>query len=1081
MQPGPPFPCPPARFRQACCLGGGLVLLGLATSPASVWDGGASGLGTSWNSAANWQGDQLPAQAAATQLLFQSRNGGATLLAQMSLGSHRTAGRITFDGALDGLPALLQVDANGSGGSTARTLTLHEGLTLANTSTEVVFRGANGGLTLALGADNRFETSTGALLHLQVPITGGHGLTVDGAGTVRLDGASTYSGGTTVQTGTLRLGNSSGSATGTGFFHLAAGAGLGGSGRLAPTGSAALTLAGTLAPGLPGENDGLGTLTLAPELGDAVFTADADLSFELGAGGLSDRLVFASAGNGRLDLSALAAGSLRVSWAAGATPALFTAFDLLDWSAVSGNGIAGLDPGLLDLPTAGFGPGWQWDLSAFSASGSLAIVPEPSRPALLLLASLWALRRRRFPTGTGRPAAPLGSGAVGEADLAVVTGTDSEDTLLVRTQQQGREAVAVGRERVGDGTGFQVEATQPAVGRGRHSRTGIEKPERERLGTAGRTQAAVLLCGAAEFPATQFTVAATGDQLAAVRTESDAEHRHAVTGEGAFHAARRRLEHLGRAVAAGGGDVPAIRTDGQGQNPVGMRLDIPERPALGQGKAAHPVVGPAGDQELAIRCRHRAERAVAQAGETAAFARPAEVDQPDLAGSAGRPAGHGQQRPAGDETEPENALGQVADTGTQPAVLGIPGQHLVVAAGDQHLAVAIERQGGDRQRPRVALGRRLAWRPFDQPSQWCKPVRDVENDPLGNPGAQQRDLLRWQRIGLLRHAVVLLVGEEEAHEFPLVRLARDQGRLAAVPRTQQLLDRVQAVRALGLLGAVAFQALFGKDRDDLTGKGHRRGGGRGGEGKQQAGDGFHGQAELRAPRRRFHRAGSKSPGEGVAHRRLEGPRAVAPEPLIERLQALNEVGHLAPRQQAAGRRAEVGATAEGPELIDRAALVGAERRAGAVRVRLELLATGGAHALGGEQGLSPGQYGGPTGQAEVAAAGKRPTIALGRAGGQIPINGAHLGEGVSETGGRLPAGHGKGRLERVVGIEPTWPAWKAGTLPLSYTRRLLRSSRQSKPGRRQAQRRIFARRWAGCRKNPPPPPEKNPGQICKRN
>ena len=26
------------------------------------------------------------------------------------------------------------------------------------------------------------------------------------------------------------------------------------------------------------------------------------------------------------------------------------------------------------------------------------------------------------------------------------------------------------------------------------------------------------------------------------------------------------------------------------------------------------------------------------------------------------------------------------------------------------------------------------------------------------------------------------------------------------------------------------------------------------------------------------------------------------------------------------------------------------------------------------------------------------------------------------------------KLERVMGIEPTWPAWKAGTLPLSYTR-----------------------------------------------
>ena len=25
-------------------------------------------------------------------------------------------------------------------------------------------------------------------------------------------------------------------------------------------------------------------------------------------------------------------------------------------------------------------------------------------------------------------------------------------------------------------------------------------------------------------------------------------------------------------------------------------------------------------------------------------------------------------------------------------------------------------------------------------------------------------------------------------------------------------------------------------------------------------------------------------------------------------------------------------------------------------------------------------------------------------------------------------------LERVMGIEPTWPAWKAGVLPLNYTR-----------------------------------------------
>src|SRR4051794_4509639 len=29
------------------------------------------------------------------------------------------------------------------------------------------------------------------------------------------------------------------------------------------------------------------------------------------------------------------------------------------------------------------------------------------------------------------------------------------------------------------------------------------------------------------------------------------------------------------------------------------------------------------------------------------------------------------------------------------------------------------------------------------------------------------------------------------------------------------------------------------------------------------------------------------------------------------------------------------------------------------------------------------------------------------------------------------------RVERVTGIEPAWPAWKAGALPLSYTREVL--------------------------------------------
>ena len=35
---------------------------------------------------------------------------------------------------------------------------------------------------------------------------------------------------------------------------------------------------------------------------------------------------------------------------------------------------------------------------------------------------------------------------------------------------------------------------------------------------------------------------------------------------------------------------------------------------------------------------------------------------------------------------------------------------------------------------------------------------------------------------------------------------------------------------------------------------------------------------------------------------------------------------------------------------------------------------------------------------------------------------------------RAACGTNKERMERVTGIEPAWPAWKAGALPLSYTR-----------------------------------------------
>jgi hypothetical protein len=1012
-------------------------LLGLTACPAAtyVWDGGTSGLGTSWNSAANWQGDQLPAQSAQSDLHFTSRNGGGTLLPQMSLSSNRTAGRILFDGQLGSLPELLVIDANGAGGSTARVLTLHSGLTLANTHTQVLFRGANGGLTLALGANNHFETAPNALLHLQTPITGAHGLTLDG--NVRLDAASSYSGGTIVQTGLLLLGNSSGSATGTGVFHLTAGAHLAGNGRIAPAGAAPLTLAGSLSPGLPDVDAGLGTLILAPELGDAVFSSTASLIFELGPDGSSDRLVFTSQGSGQLDLSALVPGSLKVVWATGAEPAPDTVFDLLDWSALSGSGITGLDPRLLDLPTDGFAANWQWDVSAFSATGRIAIIPEPSRATLLVLATLAALRRRRSPAGTGHKTPGFTTGTVDQPDLAVMTGTDQQEPLPSRPQQQGGGTITVDREPIRDLAGLPIQLAQRAVSRRRHGTVGPEIAEPQHLGTTRRTQRSLLLRRAVEIPAPHLAITAAGYQ--SVRTKGNTQHRHAVAGEGAFDDPGVSGEHLGRAIAAGSGNMLAIGTHRQGQHPVGMRFNIPDLPPLGQGKTAHPVVGTTGDQKPAVGRGHGTEGTVAQAGESAALFRFGIIHQPDLPGAPRRTTSHRQQRAAGNKTQAQDALGQIANARAPFPVLGIPGQHLVITAGDQHLAVAIERQGCDRQRPRVALRSRLARCLFHQSGQRRAPVPNIKDRPGRNPGAQELHLPRRQRIGLLRHAILLVMGEEEAHDLPLLRLASHQGRLAAVARSQQLLDRVQAVRSLGLLRPMALQALIDQNRHNLADKRHRLGRERGGEGEKQADEGFHGRRNLRGTAPRFHRASSKSMLEGIRHRRLKGPRAVATKAFIQRLQPLDQIRHLAPRQHAAGSHAKMGATAKGTELIDGAAPINPERRAGPLRMRLELLAPGGTHPLGGKQGLTTGQDGHPTGLPELAAASQRLAIALDRAVGQIPVNGAHLGEGVSKTGGSWPAGHRAKRVERVVGIEPTWPAWKAGTLPLSYTRRLLGS------------------------------------------
>jgi fibronectin-binding autotransporter adhesin len=193
-----------------------LLLTVLALSSSSlfgqttfVWNGGTSGIGTSWNSGANWVGGSVPTTGA--NLLFDNSNNAGTIASPLSVSATRTVGLITFDQVNNKLPATLQIDTNGSGGSVARTLTINTGISILNHVGTVQFNATNFGvLTIALGGSNvTFDPQSTSTLTLNPVITGANnGITKSGTGTLILGGNNTYSGSTAVNSGTLRLGAS---------------------------------------------------------------------------------------------------------------------------------------------------------------------------------------------------------------------------------------------------------------------------------------------------------------------------------------------------------------------------------------------------------------------------------------------------------------------------------------------------------------------------------------------------------------------------------------------------------------------------------------------------------------------------------------------------------------------------------------------------------------------------------------------------------------------------------------------------------------------------------------------------------
>jgi len=259
-----------------------------------------------------------------------------------------------------------------------------------------------------------------------------------GSGLLALTAANTYTGDTIVHAGALSLADTG--STGTGDVTVASGGAILGTGVI--QGSNVTFQAGsTLHAGDGMLSSDHGTLDFTPAAGGGVvslqggiilditsassidatfggnvvgslgyiaFVNDSARSQGLGSGS-HDLLSFNAAGDAQdytLDFLT-STGTLQVLGSGGFTPESGQIFNLLDWSGVTAD-FTGFDlgtnyrsgrdsdgnEGAFDLPDL-FSHGLLWDVSQFTTSGIIVVVPEPSRALFLLLGMLGVLLRRR--------------------------------------------------------------------------------------------------------------------------------------------------------------------------------------------------------------------------------------------------------------------------------------------------------------------------------------------------------------------------------------------------------------------------------------------------------------------------------------------------------------------------------------------------------------------------------------------------------------------------------------------------------------------------------------------------------------
>lgn len=229
-----------AKLAAVC---GIAILTTTASATIYTWDGNFGGGNSKWSNPANWGPPDLfnmapptgPAGLLSADIRFAGFFKTSVQMDQnyfiRSLTFDPTAGAFTISPQQN--PPNSETLTLGAGGITQLsplTQTINVPLVLSNSQIWLILVGdlvVNGSLDLQI---NNLSISGGRSVSLTGPISGNGGISISGGGVLNIFSGNTYSGDTLVNSATLTVNNTAGSATGTGNVILGSGSRLYGNG-----------------------------------------------------------------------------------------------------------------------------------------------------------------------------------------------------------------------------------------------------------------------------------------------------------------------------------------------------------------------------------------------------------------------------------------------------------------------------------------------------------------------------------------------------------------------------------------------------------------------------------------------------------------------------------------------------------------------------------------------------------------------------------------------------------------------------------------------------------------------------------